>query len=43
MYLRNLNILTTATGLVPAEPPPAQRQEDQRAGGGFPQAQTTLH
>lgn len=30
--------------LVPAEPPLlAQRWEDQRAGDGLPQAQTTLH
>ena len=28
-------------GLVPVEPPTAQRWEDQRAGGGFLQAQTT--
>ena len=30
-------------GPVWTEPPPVQRQEDQRAGGGFQQAQTTLH
>ena len=29
--------------LMPAEPPPAQQWQDQRAGGGFLQAQTTLH
>lgn len=34
---------TGLDGLVP-EPPPAQNREDQGAGGGFPQAQTSpLH
>lgn len=28
---------------MPAEPPPAQCREDQRACGGFPQTQSTLH